>query len=586
MVREEQHRGNLSPLSMARASDKDRKWNEQLEQFMKSQGLYESTEEAALREEVLAEIDQICKLWVKRVTKERGYDDKMAEEANAKIFTFGSYRLSVHGPGADLDTLCVGPCYVSREKDFFGILHEMLADIPEVTALQPVPDAYVPVMKFKFRGISIDLLYASVSLLVIPEDLDISKESVLHGIDDQSVLSLNGCRVSDQILHLVPNVEHFRMTLRCMKLWAKRRGLYSNVTGFLGGVNWALLVAQICQLYPNAIPSMLVERFFRVYTQWNWPNPVMLCSIEEGTLGLTVWDPRRNPWDRNHLMPIITPAYPCMNSSYNVTSSTLRVMTEQFKNANKICENIIMNKADWSALFEPYCFFKSYRNYLQIDIVAGNEDDLRTWKGWVESRLRHLTLKIERVTCGMLWVHPYPSGYSDLAAQGPHYAFFMGLRRTGVPAKGGQQFDIRGPIYEFKLSVGAHPLWKPGMDIYVSHIRHTQIPVYVFPGGAVRSTSVRGSNQRGTPGSGSGNSDDDSVRVANQMATTSPGSSCENSGNEAAERCGEILSLESNKRKCDDAGRMNRQGKRANIKAHRIFSICSPNLPVLSSGPV
>lgn len=111
-----------------------------------------------------------------------------------------------------------------------------------------------------------------------------------------------------------------------------------QVTGFLGGVNWALMVARICQLYPNAVPSMLLSRFFRVYTQWRWPNPVMLCEIEEGTLGLPVWDPRKNPRDRLHLMPIITPAYPCMNSSYNVSTSTLRVMTEQFEHANELCK--------------------------------------------------------------------------------------------------------------------------------------------------------------------------------------------------------------------------------------------------------
>lgn len=91
-------------------------------------------------------------------------------------------------------------------------------------------------------------------------------------------------------------------------------------------------------MYPNAIPSMLVSRFFRVYTQWRWPNPVMLCSIEENELGFPVWDPRRNPRDRFHHMPIITPAYPCMNSSYNVSISTLRVMMEQFKYANTITE--------------------------------------------------------------------------------------------------------------------------------------------------------------------------------------------------------------------------------------------------------
>lgn len=48
-------------------------------------------------------------------------------------------------------------------------MHNILAEMEEVTELQPVPDAHVPVMKFKFQGISIDLLYASISLLVVPE---------------------------------------------------------------------------------------------------------------------------------------------------------------------------------------------------------------------------------------------------------------------------------------------------------------------------------------------------------------------------------------------------------------------------------
>lgn len=53
------------------------------------------------------------------------------------------------------------------------------------------------------------------------------------------------------------------------------------------------------------------------------------------------------------------------------------------------------NKADWYTLFEPFAFFEAYKNYLQIDISAANADDLRSWKGWVESRLRQLTLKVK-----------------------------------------------------------------------------------------------------------------------------------------------------------------------------------------------
>jgi hypothetical protein len=55
------------------------------------------------------------------------------------------------------------------QEDFFIELHSILAEREEVTELHPVPDAHVPVMKFKFNGISIDLLYARLSLWAIPD---------------------------------------------------------------------------------------------------------------------------------------------------------------------------------------------------------------------------------------------------------------------------------------------------------------------------------------------------------------------------------------------------------------------------------
>lgn len=81
-----------------------------------------------------------------------------------------------------------------------------------------------------------DLLFARLALSMIPEDLDLLDITHLKNLDEKSVLSLNGkntlrlvcevdsnsgCRVTDQILKLVPNIPNFRMTLRCIKLWAK-----------------------------------------------------------------------------------------------------------------------------------------------------------------------------------------------------------------------------------------------------------------------------------------------------------------------------------------------------------------------------
>jgi poly(A) polymerase len=52
-------------------------------------------------------------------------------------------------------------------------------------------------------------------------DLDLTDDAVLRGIDERNARCLNGSRVTDSILSLVPNVERFRETLRAVKLWAK-----------------------------------------------------------------------------------------------------------------------------------------------------------------------------------------------------------------------------------------------------------------------------------------------------------------------------------------------------------------------------
>ena len=54
------------------------------------------------------------------------------------------------------------------------------------------------------------------------------------------------------------------------------RAIYSNVNGFLGGVAWAMLVARICQLYPNAVAGAIVSRFFIIMHQWCGSN---LCVV-------------------------------------------------------------------------------------------------------------------------------------------------------------------------------------------------------------------------------------------------------------------------------------------------------------------
>ncbi|KAJ3325496.1 polynucleotide adenylyltransferase, partial [Gonapodya sp. JEL0774] len=73
--------------------------------------------------------------------------------------------------------------------------------------------------------------------------------------------------------------------------------------GFPGGVAWAMLVARVCQLFPNAAAGTILAKFFRIYRDWKWPQPVILKHIEDGPLQVRVWNPKLYPQDKLHRMP-------------------------------------------------------------------------------------------------------------------------------------------------------------------------------------------------------------------------------------------------------------------------------------------
>ncbi|XP_041985907.1 poly(A) polymerase alpha isoform X2 [Aricia agestis] len=247
-----------------------------------------------------------------------------------------------------------------------------------------------------FDGIEIDLLFARLALKEIPDSFDLRDDMLLKNLDQKCVRSLNGCRVTDEILRLVPDINNFRLTLRAIKLWAKRHGIYSNTLGYLGGVSWAMLVARTCQLYPNALPATLVHKFFLVFSQWKWPQPVLLKQPDSVNLGFPVWDPRVNMSDRFHLMPIITPAYPQQNSTFNVSASTRTVIVEEFRLGLAITDEIMLGKCGWERLFEAPNFFARYRHFIVLLASSAKPHDQLTWCGLIESKIRHLITTLER----------------------------------------------------------------------------------------------------------------------------------------------------------------------------------------------
>lgn len=77
-----------------------------------------------------------------------------------------------------------------------------------------------------------------------------------------------------------------------------------------------------------------------------------------------------------------------MNSSFNISYSTRRIIVEEFWRGSVTAERIIAGELGWSALFEmddsrfeKDDFFRRYRVYFQLDIVAETEELHYKWYG-------------------------------------------------------------------------------------------------------------------------------------------------------------------------------------------------------------
>ena len=91
-----------------------------------------------------------------------------------------------------------------------------------ISEMTPVPDAFVPIIKLEFSGISIDLIFARLAIASVPLNLMLKDTNLLRGLDETDLRSVNGTRVTDEILELVPQKATFRTALRGIKLWAQR----------------------------------------------------------------------------------------------------------------------------------------------------------------------------------------------------------------------------------------------------------------------------------------------------------------------------------------------------------------------------
>ena len=97
-----------------------------------------------------------------------------------------------------------------------------------------------------------------------------------------------------------------------------------------------------------------------------------------------------------HLMPIITPAYPSMCATHNITMSTKAIIMRELERGREITDKIFMGQLQWKDLFTKHTFFTNdYKYYLSIVAASRTKDAQQVWSGHVESKVRLLVTNLD-----------------------------------------------------------------------------------------------------------------------------------------------------------------------------------------------
>lgn len=110
-------------------------------------------------------------------------------------------------------------------------------------------------------------------------------------------------------------------------------------------------------------------------------------------------------------MPVITPAYPSMCATHNISLSTKKIICREMERASTIVDRIFSKQLQWKDLFSRHTFFTNgYKYYLSVIAASRTKEAQLIWSGLVESKVRLLVSSLEHVESIEL-AHPFVKGF-------------------------------------------------------------------------------------------------------------------------------------------------------------------------------
>ena len=158
-------------------------------------------------------------------------------------------------------------------------------------------------------------------------------------------------------------------------------------------------------------------------------------------------------------------------------------MVKEFRRGYKVCKEIIENNSPWDSLIQAPTFFVRYKKFIEIDVWANDETSLRSWSGFVSSRVRKLSVFIEN-TRFIEYAYVFPVEYRCDGHLSHQYAnaFFIGLQYHIPKAENtARTLDLSGPVRSWIGEVRDKAV--DGQEIDMQVVPSEALPPFVFPDG-------------------------------------------------------------------------------------------------------
>jgi len=381
---------------------------------------------------------------------------RLAVSEECALVEIGAGTLSVALPFSDVDIVVIGSnnnakIFLQCLADALGTMEELIgADIRLVNAsvmpcVRVSESTHLPALDIQYVD-SPKLLQefnlesgvpqvvtrrcaVEVTGSALDNEVTGGAEERINSSSNKDDRSLEAIRDSDMLLKRVLTsnskvpkqclLKVFRRTTRCVKVWAKRRGIYGTSFGFPGGFALSVLVAAFMnkeapkwtppQVDADHFHVTVLGGFFDFYSKFSWDQ--FAVDIEEKS-GVSSLLPQSNMLPMTVLTPLRR-----RNSCRSSTRTTLQIFQRELAQT----AISLSNETSPSTFLLPQVkeFLASSVHFLCLEVLGDDTSKVAEGLGFLESRIVPLLVSLSQSESD-LGVRPWSSTFmSDKGWRSP-----------------------------------------------------------------------------------------------------------------------------------------------------------------------